>query len=821
MDNLPYPDMPDITIRNVNAELMIGRGDELAHLKQLAAEVSAGVGGVLLVAGEQGVGKSALLREGLAEASVAGCRVGWAAADELGQGFPLQLMVDCLGVEGRLAVERTEPVGGTGTGRPVGMPEPGVGDLGPGLSGPVLPGGLVLPGDPVLAGAERLLSLVDRLCMVSPVVIVAEDLHWADEASLLVWQRLCRMVGQLPLLVAGSCRPASARTEVERLWRSAARVGVVVELGPLGAGEVAEVAAGLLGARPGPRLTGLLGRAGGNPLYVRELVDGLVRDGQVHVEDGAAELVGDPEAVPVSLVAAIGERLAGLSAQAAGVLRWAAVLGQEFSVTDLGAVTGLQAGELLEVVEQAVAAGVLVVAGSKLAFRHELVRQVLYEGIPAGLRHGLHAQAAKALAAAAPAQQVAAQLIAAPETAGTWILQWLADAIPALMYRAPQVSAELLRRVLGQLPEDHPQREMLEASLVTVASLLMADKEVEWAARPLLARTTDPERAAEVAMRLGSTLARVGRTGEAASVVAEALARPGTSRAGAARLRALEATTQVAAGQWDQAAQTAGKALAAGKRAGDPYATGYALHVLSVVDYQRHDLTAALAHMNQALKVVGEAPQTTDLRLMVLANRVGVLKDLDRHDEASAAMRQGLALAEQTGTPRLGQICCHAAGYYFGTGRWDDALTALELAGDLPGPDWQPVWVHGLAALICGHRDDLDTAREHLAAVQDQAIDSVRLRQTGHCLLAARALAAERDGQPDKAAAILAECLDPSAARDMQGRFLLLPALVRAALAARRLRHRGCGHPRRGARRKHRTATGQDRSRSPLPGPGR
>src|SRR5690242_12988860 len=109
MDSGRYPDMPDFTIQGVDAEHLVGRGDELAHLKRLAAGVSAGVGGVLLVAGEQGVGKSALLREGLAEASMAGCRVGWAAADELGQRFPLQLMVDCLGAPGRLAVERTEP----------------------------------------------------------------------------------------------------------------------------------------------------------------------------------------------------------------------------------------------------------------------------------------------------------------------------------------------------------------------------------------------------------------------------------------------------------------------------------------------------------------------------------------------------------------------------------------------------------------------------------------------------------------------------------------------------------------------------------------
>ena len=79
----------------------------------------------------------------------------------------------------------------------------------------------MMGGDAVLAGAERLLAAVDRLCAVSPVVLVAEDLQWADEASLLVWHRLSRAVSQLPLLLAGSCRPDGGAV-VARLRRGVA-----------------------------------------------------------------------------------------------------------------------------------------------------------------------------------------------------------------------------------------------------------------------------------------------------------------------------------------------------------------------------------------------------------------------------------------------------------------------------------------------------------------------------------------------------------------------------------------------------------------------
>src|SRR5260370_36519188 len=132
----------------------VGRGDERALLADLVAGVSAGVGGVVLVEGEQGIGKTSVLRAGLAGAEAAGCRVLWGAADELRQRFPLQLMTDCLGS----------------------VPESELG--GEALAG----GGAVMSGDPVLAGVERLLAVVDRLCARSPVVLVAEDLHWADEA---------------------------------------------------------------------------------------------------------------------------------------------------------------------------------------------------------------------------------------------------------------------------------------------------------------------------------------------------------------------------------------------------------------------------------------------------------------------------------------------------------------------------------------------------------------------------------------------------------------------------------------------------------------
>jgi DNA-binding CsgD family transcriptional regulator/tetratricopeptide (TPR) repeat protein len=740
----------------------VGRAGELVRVRELVSGASVGVGGVLLVLGEQGIGKSALLREGVAGAVGLGCRVGWGVADELRQGFPLRVMMECLGGEGRLAAGRVEGGGGWGLGGPV------------------------LPGDPVLAGAERLLAVVDRMCALSPVVLLAEDLQWADDASLVVWQRLSRAAGQLPLLVVGSLRPGPAREEVERLVRGVtAAKGVVLELRPMTADAVAELASGLVGGPPGPRLAGVLAGAGGNPLYVAELADALVRDGRVRVAGGMAELLGEAGGVPVpqSLAAAIGERLSALAPAEVGVLRWAAVLGAEFSVTDLVAVTAWPADELAAVMEHAVSAGVVAQAGGQLGFRHGLIRQALYERIPVPVREALHVQAGRVLArAGAPAERVAAQLAVAPDAAGDWIWQWLADAAGTLVHRAPQVAAELLRRALVHLLEADPRREIIEAGLVRAAFLLMQHEELERVARPLLARTTDPDRVAEVSWLLGVALGRVGRPAEGTLVVDQAVDRPGISETWQARLRARQAIALARAGQVDRAAEVAQQALAQAERTADRRAVGYALYTMSFVGYRR--LEPGLPYIERALKVIGDDPQATGLRLLLLSNRGVAMGLADRHDEAGRSFQESLALAEQTGTPQLGMVCATAAEYYFEMAQWDDALAVLETGMGLPGPDHLALRMHALFVLIAGHRDDTATAKKRPSGIDDASIESPRVRAKVHYAYLARALDAERAGRLEDAMGELAPILDPKIAADMPMRHALLPALARLAVTA-------------------------------------
>jgi DNA-binding CsgD family transcriptional regulator len=766
----------------VKSDEFVGQADALEVLSGMTAALSAGVGGALLVEGEQGIGKTELLRVSLGAAS--GYRLLWGAADELGQPVPLTLMRQCLA--------------GVDIGRPGGSPDAGR-------------AGWVFAGDSVLADLEGILAAVDRLCAESPVVLVAEDLQWADEASVLAWYQLSRAVRQLPLLVAGSVRPGDGREDLARLRQSlTVRGGTVINLGPLPQPEMDLLVGNLVGGRPGEQLSSLMGWAGGNPLYARELADGLMRDGRIRVEAGAAELIGGPglARVPESVSAAIAGRLEHLAEDVVTVLQRAAVLGQEFSVSDLEVLTGRPAGDLMGILGSAQAAGVVADAGRRMAFRHGLIRQVLFEQIPAVFRADLHRQAAQALAAAGVApERVAAQLIAGPaagaERAGAaepgpagdgaapsparalqpWLLEWLPRVLPVLLYRAPQVTTDLLRSVLAQLADDDPGRGQFEATVLNALFLLGRDAEVEAAGRRLLAEIADPDRAADIGWLVAYSMVRAGRAMEASVVLGEIQARPGIGAGLAARLSVLHGHILAVLGRIAQAAEAARGALAG--PAADPIAPGYAHYVLSSVAYLRRDTHARLEHVNQGLAALGNDTQLTDLRLLLMANYTNVLADLDSSDEALVSGREAVVLAERGGAPRVFWARTMLAVNYFTSGLWDDALTEVEPAVDREYSGYIGHYAHALVALIAGHRGDLSGAEEHLSVVPDT---TGWVKQAGpqslHGPLWARAVAAEQGVGPDEAIAVLAQCLEPTLGEMMPTRHVLLPDLTRLALAA-------------------------------------
>ena len=176
---------------------LVGRDSEMTLLTGLVRDLARGRGGSVLIEGEPGIGKSALVRAATAVASEAGCEVFWGAGDELGQALPLLPFLDGLRVREPSVNQRRNTI--------VGL-----------LRGEVTAGrGTDVPA--VLA--EQLLALVAEECAVRPTVLVIDDLQWADQASITLWGRLARAARQVPLLLVGMTRPVPHRDDVLALRR--------------------------------------------------------------------------------------------------------------------------------------------------------------------------------------------------------------------------------------------------------------------------------------------------------------------------------------------------------------------------------------------------------------------------------------------------------------------------------------------------------------------------------------------------------------------------------------------------------------------------
>src|SRR5205823_2914915 len=146
--------------------LLVGRTAVVVRISGLVRGLARGNGHMLWLEGEPGIGKSTLLDLAWQEAGRQGCLRFHALAEELAQQFPLRVLLDCLD-PGRVLV----PAGPVEAGTPV-------------------TGGIVASADPVMAAVERLVTHVERVCSVEPVLLVLDDVHFADSASLLLWRRL-------------------------------------------------------------------------------------------------------------------------------------------------------------------------------------------------------------------------------------------------------------------------------------------------------------------------------------------------------------------------------------------------------------------------------------------------------------------------------------------------------------------------------------------------------------------------------------------------------------------------------------------------------
>jgi len=730
---------------------LVGRESELALLAGLVKQATQGHGGTVLIEGEPGIGKSALVRAAVAEASEAGCQVFWGAGDELGQELPLLPFLDGLRVREPSANPRRKII--------VGL-----------LRGEVAADrGADVPA--VLA--EQLLALVTEQCAAHPVVLVIDDLQWADPASVALWGRLARSARQLPLLLVGMTRPAPGGEGRPEL-RQVAGGETHLRLEGLTGSAMADLVAGLAGGQPDEGLLRLADGAAGNPLYVTELVAALTRSSMVAVT-GAGIATLTPGPVPGSLSAAIADRLGFVAGPVRDVLRAAALFGTGFTVRDLAVVLGRETADLIPLVGQACAVGVLAESGRGLGFRHPLIRAALYEEMPAAVRAAWHRDAGRALAeAGAPADRVARQLLRAvggpggppatdsPSTpdgialVDEWMLGWLDRTAGPLVGQAPGVAAGLLAQAVAGSAAGS-RRDRLSAQLADALYRIGDRPQAEQVASQALVQATDPDAVMDLHWTLAQCRIMVGSSVKSLATLDQALAAPGLSGRHRARLTVLAARTHCALGEAARAGQVAASALETATEAGDSWAMAWALHVLTLVTAMQGRQANALPLFERALAVTESDPALTDLRLLLQLNQAVALGNLDRYDEALALTGRTRKLASQVGTTvRLTQARSAAGQLLFETGRWDDALaevTALDADLREPGVICCDL---GIAAIICFHRGETGAARRHLATAAPYARLIGRLIGP---LALARSLDREQDGALPQALAALAGAL--------------------------------------------------------------
>ena len=491
---------------------LVGRDVEMAALTAAVARARQGEGGLVLLHGEAGIGKSRLCRE------LAASLRGNGTLLLEGQAYPGDDTVAHAVIVETLRAARRDP------GSPL---WPAV-QRHAGLMSAVLPE-LADEGTRAVAADDRqvfeaVLDVISDAAAGNPVVWIAEDVQWADPLSWSLLAYCSRRAGAMRLLVVASYRDDEAAPE-HPAWTRLAVLGdreriSRVELRRLGAAAATELASQVAAAETGAAvLREIVERSGGTPLLIEELA-----------AIGAS--VGGQGGVPAVVRATVRERARMAGEHSRPLLEWAAVLGRD---TDLEMVLERRP-EDGHAVDSLVHAGLLHPTTRSLGlleFRHPLLREAVYDDIPVERRRRLHAEAAEMLAAAGSAQ-VAERAARHWERAGRpeAALDTLIDAMNAArahrLFRRVTTVGLLALELVERRPQLAERRRALVAALVDdlridgrLAELLPVAREA-W----LDADRLDPARRAGVAAVLAEVEWYVaGNFSAASALVATELAR--------------------------------------------------------------------------------------------------------------------------------------------------------------------------------------------------------------------------------------------------------------------------------------------------------
>ncbi len=451
-----------------------GRAGELKLIGALVAAVAQGRGGVLVIEGPPGIGKSRLLTEVLTLAEKAGVRALFGEAFEYQQTVPFfSLFMATLNAD--------PPVGDAEALRQLG----GSADLRYWV-------------------VHDLADAIRAAAAQTPLAIVLEDIHWADTGTLLALRSLATARPGAPVLWVLTARTGAGGPPVHETLSMLDRANATfVRLAAMTPDAVADMVCDAVRARADVSLLSLAAKAHGNPFLVTELVGGLGEEGRLDLSGDRAMVTGD--GLPRRLGATMRQRLDLLSGEASEVVRVAAVLPDRFSAGLLAATLDRQPVSLLSALKEAVRADLLVEDGEQLRFRHDLLREATRQSLPQSLRRAMERQSASVMLGmgAAPAE-VATQLARSAEPGDREAIDALRQAAQSVGHSDATAAADLSKRALALLPAHDPEQGSLVAETVELLNRASRYEEAEELAIVTLSEVASPEEEAEIRLRLAT-----------------------------------------------------------------------------------------------------------------------------------------------------------------------------------------------------------------------------------------------------------------------------------------------------------------------------
>ena len=486
---------------------LLGRARELADLDATLEETSAGHGGLVLLTGEPGIGKTRLATALGERASADGHRVAWARGWD-GGGAPA--FWPWVQVVRSVAADRDDDALRT---------ELGAGARWVAQLAPELRERLDLPEAGDLESEQARFALFDAVTVFlrntaarEPLVVLLDDLHTADLPSLLLLAFLARALGETRVLVITTHHEAGPRRgpEVEAVFGELTRFGVRVDLGGLEDDDLRALVVHRSGADPPEELVHMLHElTEGNPFYSDEVVRLLVAQGRID------QPLGERVPLPDGVRDAIRKRLLPLRPEVREALQVAAVEGRDFQLTTVERAAGIDRADLLDRLDEALAVQLLEEApgpAGSFRFAHGLIRETLYGDLTASRRARLHAAVGEALERTAATEAelahhfVEAAPVGDPAKALEHAHRAGHEALAALAYERAADLFDAALSALDLLPEpDEPRRGelLLLRGQAQMQSGGDAARSTLLAAIDLARRVGDPDLLGRAALSLG------------------------------------------------------------------------------------------------------------------------------------------------------------------------------------------------------------------------------------------------------------------------------------------------------------------------------